>query len=75
MIEVTITRLTIDDVTLDQNYRQNVQWMFRNRSQSRDRTRDYNNDYMRGRSRDRYNDRSIQSCGRNESKIQGPTPG
>ena len=42
------------------NYRQNVQWTFRNRSQSRNRNENYNNDYMRGRSRDRHDNRPIQ---------------
>ena len=74
VIGATITRLTIGEVILDPNYRQNAQWTFRNRSQSRGRTGNYTNDYTRGRSRDRHKDRPTQSrqstlsCGRDESR-------
>ena len=51
------------------NCRQNVQWTFRNRSQSRNRNENYNNDYTRGRSRDRHDNRPIQQR-REESRSQ-----
>ena len=50
------------------NYRQNVQWTYRNRSQHRNRNGNYNNDYTRGRSRDRHDSRPIQY--REESRSQ-----
>ena len=61
VIGVTITRITIDKVMPDTNYRQNAQWTSRNRSHSKNRAENHNNDHTRGRSRDRHNSRPIQS--------------
>ena len=58
-----------------QNYRQNAQWTFRNRSQSRNR----NEDHTRGRSRDRNNSRSVprrreESHSQSNSKVELTQP-
>ena len=60
VIGVTITRLTIGEVMLDQI----MDKMLNEHSGTEvkvDRTGNYNNDYMRGRGRDRHNDRPVQS--------------
>ena len=68
VIEVTITRLTIDEVTLDQIIYKMFSRYLETEVKVEIELGHYNNDYMRGRSRDRYNDRSAQSRERNESR-------
>ena len=52
LIGVTITRLTIDEVTLDKITDKVVNEHLETEVKVRNRARNYNNEYMRGRSRD-----------------------
>ena len=61
VIGVTITRLTIDKVILDQITDKMPNGCLENRSQSRNRAGNYSNDHMRGRNRDRHDKRPSQS--------------
>ena len=61
VIGVTITRLTIDEVVLDQITDKMLNGHLEAEVKVEIRAGNYNNDDMRGRSRDRHNDRPIQS--------------
>ena len=74
VIGVTITKLTIDKVILDQIIDKTPNGCLETEVKVDTEMETYNNDYMRGRNGDRNNDRVTQSrqsslfCGRDESR-------